>query len=529
MAAFSRARRASVAGALLAAVTGWATFAAAQTAPAAPSSNPSLRSYERARTLLDSAIAAHGGEQRIRAIEDVSISFRGRRWMPYQSLTLSRPWNVQRSQADLVLDVKNGRIMRHSVSRYPLDFAFEGKTILTAQGGLFYDPSRAGKGDAMTRFRGGPPIAAHPARRELPAFLLLSARSRAPSLRVAGEVTEGGARLDGVSFAEQDGTVYTLYFDRATRRLARYDWLRDDPVVGDQVVSVSYPSYRTERGIPVPTRLVERRNGEVIRDDTLAVALDTRPADSLFAAPASGYAEVNDSDRRAGPEGEAVRKLADNVYLLQQLPGGNRVLFVAFRDYVLVFEAPTPQAAATAVLDAVRQTVPGKPVRYVTFSHHHDDHGGGLRPYIAEGVTIVTTPTNRKFVEEVAAARHTMRPDALSAAPRRPVIETFEKKRVFTDGDITVELHDIGPTSHVDEMVIAYLPKEQLVFQGDLLILPDRGEVDPANTLTAEFLQAIDRLKLDVRTIAGVHGRVGTIEDLRKAVELRSARGGGGQ
>jgi len=93
---------------------------------------------------------------------------------------------------------------------------------------------------------------------------------------------------------------------------------------------------------------------------------------------------------------------------------------------------------------------------------------------------------------------------------------------------MTVELHDIGPTSHVDEMVIAYLPKEQLLFQGDLLILPDRGEVGPANTLTAEFLRAIERLKLEVRTIAGVHGRVGTLDDLRKTVELRAARGAGG-
>jgi hypothetical protein len=74
----------------------------------------------------------------------------------------------------------------------------------------------------------------------------------------------------------------------------------------------------------------------------------------------------------------------------------------------------------------------------------------------------------------------------------------------------------------VDEIVLAYLPKEKLIFQGDLIILPNRGEVDAANTLTAEFLEALDRLKMDVTTIAGVHGRVGTIEDLRRAVQLRT-------
>ena len=39
--------------------------------------------------------------------------------------------------------------------------------------------------------------------------------------------------------------------------------------------------------------------------------------------------------------------------------------------------------------------------------------------------------------------------------------------------------------------------------------------------LTAEFSQAIERLKLDVETIAGVHGRVGTLADLRDAVSKR--------
>ena len=99
-----------------------------------------------------------------------------------------------------------------------------------------------------------------------------------------------------------------------------------------------------EQTIPVPTRLVERRNGEVVRDVSLAIAVDTHPADSLFAAPKTGFV---DGGPITGPESEQVRKLADNVWLLQQLPGGNRVMFVAFRDHVLVFEAPTPQAAAT--------------------------------------------------------------------------------------------------------------------------------------------------------------------------------------
>lgn len=482
-------------------------------------SQAGLSSTSRALALVDSGIAAHGGESKLRALEDVTLRFRGRRWMAYQSRSLKKPWDTQPTFADLVIDFRNNRIAQRRITRYPVDFAFVSTVITTPQSSFFWDSTRAGEGDAVRRFPGGQ-AASHPVRRELPAFQLLQLRDRPETVRWLGERNEGGTRLQGVSYAEPNGAVYELWIDAATKRLTHLEWVRDDPVDGDQVAVYTYSGYRVVNGIPVPTRLVERRNGEIVRDDSLTVTFDTRPADALFQPPSTGFAEPSET-RPTGADAEPIRKLAENVWLLQQLPGGNRVMFVAFRDHVLVFEAPTPQAAATAVLDAVRRTVPDKPVRYVAFSHHHDDHAGGLRPYIASGVTIVTTPSNRAFVEHVTRARHTLRPDALSTAPRAAVIETFTKKRVFTDGEMTVELHDIGPTSHVDEIVMAYLPRERLIFQGDLLILPERGAPGPANTLTEEFASAIERLGLEVQTIAGVHGPVGTIQDLRAAVAKR--------
>lgn len=485
-----------------------------QTAAAA---HDQLRATARGLALVDSAIAAHGGVAKLRSIEDATVRYRGRRWMAYQSTTSSPPWVTQPTYADLVMDLENDRLYRHYVNRFPLDFAFTGAQAVTGTNVVLWDPARAGQGDAIRRVTASGSQTV-PSRREIPAFELLQVRDRAESVRWIGEKTEDGRKLQGVSYAQPTGAIYTLWIDAGTKRLTRLEWLRDDPVDGDQLASYTYSGYRIEQGVPVPSRLVERRNGELIRDDTLSIALDSRPADSLFTGPSSGFEEGGPT---TGPEGEAIRKLADNVWLLQQLPGGNRAMFVAFRDYVLVLEAPTPQAAATAVMDAVKKTAPGKPIRYVAFSHAHDDHGGGLRPYIAEGITIVTTPKTRAFVDRVANAKHTLRPDALDRAPRAAVVETFTKKRVFSDGDMTVELHDIGPTSHIDEIVMAYLPRQKLIFQGDLAILPARGAVPAANALTAEFAKAIERLGLDVETIAGVHGRVGTLTDIREAVGKR--------
>ena len=481
----------------------------------------SLDASRRALALIDSALERHGGAQRLRSLDDVTLRSHGQRWMEWQSTSLRRPWVTQPTFTETILDFRRDRVAVRRINRYPLDFAFVGNQVITPQGNLLWDSTRAGLGDGIRRLNGFP-AAQNAARRELPALQILQARNRAETVRWLGERVVGGRRQQGVSYAESNGAVYELWFDSGTKHLASVEWLRDHPVDGDQLAVYEYSRYRVEKGIPVPGRLVERSNGEIVRDDTLTIAIDSHPADALFQLPLSGFADPAPPAPPQGPESEAVRQLADNVWLLQQLPSSNRVMFVAFRDYVLVLEAPTPQSVATAVLDAVRRTVPGKPVRYVAFSHHHDDHAGGLRPYIAEGITIVTTPAARPFVEHVASARHTLRPDELSSAPRAPVIETFSTKRVFTDGDMVVELHDIGPTSHVDEIVLAWLPRQKIVFQGDLLILPFRGEPGPANTLTVEFLRAVERLGLDAQTIAGVHGPVGTIDDLRKSVARRT-------
>src|SRR5262249_56097115 len=100
---------------------------------------------------------------------------------------------------------------------------------------------------------------------------------------------------------------------------------------------------------------------------------------------------------------------------------------------------------------------------------------GGRRRWIGQGATIVTTPSNKAFVENLAAAEHTIRPDGLSRTPRKPTIEIFSGKRVFSQGTRTVEIYDVGPNPHVEEMAVAYLPREKTLFVADLFSIPAQG------------------------------------------------------
>ncbi|HEX8746751.1 MAG TPA: MBL fold metallo-hydrolase, partial [Pyrinomonadaceae bacterium] len=172
----------------------------------------------------------------------------------------------------------------------------------------------------------------------------------------------------------------------------------------------------------------------------------------------------------------------------------------------------------------IKQTIPDKPIRYVSFSHFHFDHAGGLREYIAEGATFVVPPGNRAFIEQMAKSKFTLKPDTLALSPRPPLIETFENKRTFTDGKRTVELYSIGPTSHVNDMVMFYFPKERILFQGDMFSPLDTGGIPPMIEINYELVNKVEKLKLDVETLIAVHSGTVAWKDFRQAVAGASQR-----
>jgi glyoxylase-like metal-dependent hydrolase (beta-lactamase superfamily II) len=90
----------------------------------------------------------------------------------------------------------------------------------------------------------------------------------------------------------------------------------------------------------------------------------------------------------------------------------------------------------------------------------------------------------------------------------------------LSDGSQTLELHALQ-NSHVQGMLIAYLPKQKLLFNADLFGPPLAGPVPTANDFAIELRDGIRKLKLSVETFAGAHGRVATPEDLEQSIALR--------
>jgi len=228
-------------------------------------------------------------------------------------------------------------------------------------------------------------------------------------------------------------------------------------------------------------------------DDAVAV-----PA-AVKQAPAPDYTRVE------------VEKMATGVYLLGGGPANSYM--VEFRDFVAVFEAPLSEERSLAVIEAVAKLAPNKPIRWLITSHPHFDHIGGIRTYNHIGATVVTHYINLKFLNRdvLTYKARTVKPDILALWPPTEVAEGYnyegiQENFVITDNSRILRVYYVQPLQHVAGMLMAFLPSERIAFEADLF---DTHEPPRASQMPAmrSFLAQVQRMKLDVATIAPVHGK----------------------
>jgi glyoxylase-like metal-dependent hydrolase (beta-lactamase superfamily II) len=471
----------------------------------------SEQSYREARRVLDAGLAAYGGLDALRTIESVTIRHEGFTVHRNQSRRTDAPYERTPLGGTLIVEPRRGRLYHDNKGSYPGGFNWHW--------GLMTNGKEAARITFLERrinsTQALPPQVMRGRLRWLPHNLLISALERAAQMRSLGRAQFNNRPHDVITYANEDGAQMTVYLDAQTHLVSKFEGMGTDPYFGDSVQEIIFPAYRQVEKFQVPTARVTKIMGEVVEEiPYVEVAFNKTYGDEQFKAPTDFTAPV------APVEAPPVNRLAENVYAIRG--GGYNVLAVGFKDHVMVVETPGGDNTSREVISKIKELLPGKPIKYAAVTHHHDDHAGGVRTYIAEGATIITTPSLRTFFERVAAARNfTFQPDALTRNPRPLALETLQNgKRVFTDGTQTVELYDIGSGPHMDEMIVAYLPQQKIIFQGDLLNRPEDGHIAPGNATTAHFAAWLKKSGLAVERIVGVHGPVATPDDLQKAVAL---------
>jgi glyoxylase-like metal-dependent hydrolase (beta-lactamase superfamily II) len=453
--------------------------------------------------VLRSALGVFGGEARVRALRSVIVRGGGTEFGTADQGT--RPLS-----AASVAPVAGN--------------AHEEGTIIDVTGHRAANEYRTDRGDGSTRWRrfiydstgrrtvdftsrrlyarqkGDVPEERRELARRVPPLLLIELLDHPDAVRREADTTIAGRAFHVLSYAVpgRAATIHVI-IDAATSQVSRIAQLIDYPGLGDAWLATAYGDYvphRDLRSYPSGHRIQLQgvdyqavTYSDVRVDDAAAIAETFTIAPDLRQPPPAAP-----SASPAPAPAPKPQKIAEGVFLVP-VGNGDFGLAVEFKDFVLAAEASARLPVLTGVpaddrpgsadlaegfIAQIHGLIPNKPVRYVVPTHHHGDHAGGVRPFMADGATVITTPGNRGFFEDLGRARLAHNPDRFARAHPPVQIETLAGRRVISDGQQTVELIPFGPNPHTDEMIVLNLPRAGILFQGDLFYYDgEAGFPDP--------------------------------------------------
>jgi glyoxylase-like metal-dependent hydrolase (beta-lactamase superfamily II) len=355
-----------------------------------------------------------------------------------------------------------------------------------------------------------------------PAYLLRDvAANRATAIDGGVGLLDGSAHHRIV--IEDDVHPITLWVNATTGRVAKASTVENEHLRRDIDIEVYYHGWEPVGALLLPTMLSIAMGGQSVHEEKRTrVEVNTAQDPALFQLPAGAKPAYDVEEAARGEashqfhqqfaglgtplDGEQTfvqpTQLADGVYHL--VGGTHHSLAVEQSGGVVIVEAPLYEARSKAILDWVGTTFGGKQVTHVISTHFHQDHSGGLRTFAAAGATVVTGTASAEFLRDVFARRSTIVPDDLASEPQGsfPLVPVAPSAmHVIRDAVRPVGAYSVN-TKHSADMVIAYLPNEQIVFVSD--IFNPNFPSHPAGGV--ELHDAILAHGLTVATIAGGHG-----------------------
>ena len=447
-----------------------------------------LQSVNKAGDVIDAAIEAHGGAE---AISNLNTLVRKADFVNYatgQSRKPGPPYDQGRTVNFNAIDLENDIFVTHNSG--------EGGGYIFDQGVIIN-----GEDSWQLNYRSGTaaPLAepdfntqSGPFVRVTPVLLMRQLQARRNTSNWLGEAEIDGRMHDVITLVMEVGPALGLYFDQETHMLSRME--RVLPPFGQ--IEYAFLDYTMIDGIAFNQKFKLFVNGE---DNLVIDIMDTKvnvPLDEYLTVP-SGLQKV----AAITPDELSTQEIDEGVFLI----GGNGAyaLFVEMDEYVVAIGGTRTVAVS---IKEMRKEIADKPIKYGVLTHHHSDHVPGAAAYAEEGATIITFKENETVVRNAAQSE-----DAK--------LEFVEDRMSLTDGNKTIELYNIGPTPHADNMLIAYLPDEGLIFEADHFPQPATGVIPPAVPATIAFAAALEKLDLKYTKIVGAHSaRVASPEDLQTAL-----------
>ena len=310
------------------------------------------------------------------------------------------------------------------------------------------------------------------------------------------------------------GKAYTVNgYVNGQNQIERVETWLGENIMGDMHIVATYSGWKDfGGGAMAPAKIVQTRGGwPFFEVNVTSAKLNPPDLASIAPAPAppagrggpGAGAPPAGGGRGGAPPALTVttEKLGDGVVRLTTGAGSYDSILVEFKDYVMMLEAGQSEARGLAYIAESKKLFPNKPIRYVFNTHPHSDHTGGLPPLVAEGATIITSKNNEAFFEKALNTPRTLLDDTLAKNPKKAKIEGIGEKKVYTDGTRTVEFYHVPGAPHSNGLMIAYIPKEKVLLQGDFTVTPGQ----PANDHVKALAPVLKKLNLPFDRYVSVH------------------------
>lgn len=203
---------------------------------------------------------------------------------------------------------------------------------------------------------------------------------------------------------------------------------------------------------------------------------------------------------------DEITKLADDVYLFRHQ--SHQAIFIVTSKGVIVTDPISTEAATW--LKAEIKKLSDQPVRYVIYSHHHNDHIIGGNVFAETALFVSHQAARQKLLKD---------PD-----PDIPVPDlTFTDRMSIDLGGKHVELIYTGK-NHSDNSLVVLLPQNKLLFAVDFIPVEAVAYRKMQDSYPDEWIDSLKQVEgLEFETLVPGHGKIGKKEHVRQFGEYLEA------
>lgn len=417
-------------------------------------------------------------------IKKYTVTYKFKSVNPWQSYDYKKPEDKNNGYGIYTIEIDSDKkeYFTHDRSQFPGNFVFEFKHFKNNKKAIFYDVNGVISGKKLRNLRKNAFENEKKRAGEVLSFVkvedLLSGHKRGDDIKMK---VNNNNTLATIIHTTNEKIINTYTFDIKSLKLVTLKSTEDDSVV-------NYKNYVTENGIEYAKDLTiyksKKLNAKVSIENfekTIGIS------DSKFAVP-FGYKLPLTKQTISSK----ITQITNNIYLINTTNNSRFILLKIIDDQIMVFGAPLSDKISNKVIGLIEDKFPAKSIKYVFVSHPHNDHIGGLVPYVKNGATVIADDYTVEAIKSFPNFKETINLFRFKTIENRQIIDGV---RFY-----------VLENEHSLKQSFAYLTDEEIIYEGDFLEVPaDNSIPSHISNVEKQFIEFVREERLKIKRIVQHH------------------------